>query len=220
VGFVLIAYFAYDAAYQDLAEVGKVWLPRVEPSLLAHGLLPKDTTGVAKFTPAPWEAAGDAVAHVTTPEDRIQCWAYLPGVYLRARRINACRFTTWEKIGQVAGGAQFVEDELRDTLVKNPPAALVIPSGDYFWTYEPPPGSAPVTAPAVADAASGKFRYGPWILANYRLAAEVCQSSETYYIFKRKDLWHPTPEENLDERLEEIHAQAVIDHQRRRLKAG
>ena len=40
---------------------------------------------------------------VTGPDDVIQCWGYYPGVYLHARRINACRYTTTEKVGQVKG---------------------------------------------------------------------------------------------------------------------
>lgn len=158
-GFVLMAYFASEAVRRQFEEFSKVWVFRVEQG-----------------EPAEWEVIGDAVARLTRPQDKIQCWGYLPGVYLRARRINATRFTTTEKVGQVGSGARFVVKEIQDRLQADPPAALVMSATDYYWMHEHD-----------SKGRQSDFDFAGWIEANYRLALEIPKFG-TFYIFKRKDL--------------------------------
>ncbi len=159
VAFVLIGYFAWEAVVRQFEEVSKVLVFRIEQG-----------------EPAEWETIGDAVARWTQPTDKIQCWGYLPGVYLRARRLNATRFTTLEKVGQVQGGARFVVDELETRLRADPPAALVMSAGDYNWMKEGDSRGRP-----------SDFALGPWIDEVYRRVEEIPQFGN-YYIFKRADL--------------------------------
>lgn len=158
--FVAMGYFAWEAVRLQFAEFSRVWVDRVEQGQVAE-----------------WEAVGDAVAAVTRPEDRIQCWGYLPGAYLRARRINAVRFTTTEKVGQVRGGARFIVDEIEAGLRAAPPAVLAISSGDYNWMKG-----------IDRRRRESEFTLAPWIDAHYSLAIEIPKFG-TYYIFKRNDLF-------------------------------
>lgn len=159
--FVLIGYFAIDAFKQQLQEVSKVLVFRFDQK-----------------EPAEWEAVAEAVKRVTGPEDRIQCWGYLPGVYLHAKRINSNRFTTTEKVGQVGAGADFVLKELVASLENHPPAVFVISTDDYLWMT----GRDPTKPPS-------QVKLGPWIDANYELVADVARFR--MYVFKRKDLVTP-----------------------------
>ncbi len=159
VAFVIMGYFSWEAVVRQFEEVSKVLVFRLE-----------------QHEAAEWEVVGDAVAQWTRPTDRIQCWGYLPGVYLRARRLNATRFTTLEKVGQVRGGARFVVDELETRLRADPPAALVMSAGDYLWMKEGDRRGRP-----------SDFTLGPWIDEHYRLVQEIPKFGNIY-IFKRKDL--------------------------------
>lgn len=165
VALVVLVYFAGDALQSQLEEVAKVWVDRIE-----------------RREPAEWEVVGDAIAAVTEPGDRIQCWGYLPGAYLRSRRINATRFTTTEKVGQVEDGARFVVAEMEARLRAEPPEALVLPHSDYVWML----GRGPAGRPS-------DFTIGPWIEQNYRIVSEVPKFG-TYYVLKRKDLCGPEPD--------------------------
>ncbi|MBL8877660.1 MAG: hypothetical protein JNG88_00955 [Phycisphaerales bacterium] len=118
-----MGYFASEAAYRHWEEVSKVWNER-DPAFV---------NGAWKIKQSEIEEVGDAVARLTKPGDTLQCWGYMPGVYLQARRENVCRFTTTEKIGQVRENALFVSAELRDKLVTNPPTVFVISSTDWAW---------------------------------------------------------------------------------------
>jgi 4-amino-4-deoxy-L-arabinose transferase-like glycosyltransferase len=162
--FVVIAYFAYDAFTLQFEEVSKVVVPRVY-----------------QHEAAEWEVIGDAVARWTRPTDKIQCWGYMPGVYLRARRINASRFTTLEKVGQVRGGARFIVDEVESKLRTDPPAALAMSAGDYTWMKE-----------GQAQGRRSDFDLGPWIDQHYRRVEEIPKFGNIY-ILKRDDLL-PAPE--------------------------
>ncbi len=171
VAFIIMGYFALEAVRLQFQEVAKVWVPRIDPRL----------TGTGHYQPAEWEVIGDAVAELTRPGDRIQCWGYLPGVYLRARRLNATRYATMEKVGQLGRLARFIVDEVEQKLRADPPAALVISSGDYSWMRQ-------------GDRLGRKsdFNLGPWIEEHYCLAREIPRFG-TYYVFKRRDLMRAGP---------------------------
>ena len=164
--FVAMAYFAYEAVNLQFAEMSKVWVSRIDPWL----------NGVGRYDPSHWEVVGDAVQRLTAPNDKIYCWGYMPGVYLQARRINACRFTTTEKVGQVGSRAMFILREIERTFRANPPAVLTFQADDYLWLH----GRSRTGVPS-------DVRLGPWIDENYQLMEEIPKFG-TVYIFKRKDL--------------------------------
>jgi hypothetical protein len=154
--FVLIGWLALDAFWYQGAEFSKVLVFRFMQSDQAE-----------------WEVVGRAIAAATRPDEKIQCWGYLPGVYLSARRENTCRFTTTEKIGHVGGGADFVLVELERKLKDDPPAALAMKSDDYYWLRGEDPLKRP---PAVI--------LGPWIDENYERIRDIPKFN--VYVFKRK----------------------------------
>lgn len=178
--FVIMAYFAWQAAWWQFTEVSKVWVNRIDPWL----------TGMGTYDAAHWEVVGEAVKRHTGPDDRIHCWGYMPGVYLEARRINACRFTTAEKIGQVGIGAAFVLREIEDTLRAHPPVLITIQAEDYLWLH----GRSPRGLPSDST-------IGPWLDEHYQLVEEI-PKFETVLVFKRRDRVDPARDANLDERLQ------------------
>jgi hypothetical protein len=159
--FVAIAFFAWTSIYQQWVEISNVWVYRFIQNEKAE-----------------WEVVGAAVAHVTGPNDKIQCWGYLPGVYLGARRINTCRYTTTEKVGQVPGQADFVLQELDKRLHEDPPVVLALSASDYEWLHGRATDKRP---PAVI--------LGPWIDEHYERLADIPHFN--VYVYKRKDLVQP-----------------------------
>ncbi len=166
--FVAMGYFALDALRTQFAEASRVWLDRA----------PRWVDGHLEVRPAPWEHVASRVVLYSGPSDRIQCWNYWPGIYLHARRLNACRFITYEKPGQVGDEANFVRQALYGMFQTNPPVLFVIDSAEFE-----------------------RFRMGPeaiqpgdwleqwladWIPRHYVLVEEV--SGENQMIFKRRDL--------------------------------
>ncbi|MFQ5804935.1 MAG: ArnT family glycosyltransferase [Phycisphaerae bacterium] len=127
--FVAMGYFALGSLKWHWQELSEVWLYRFEEGRQAV-----------------WESVGDAVARLTGPDDRIQCFGYMPGVYLRSRRLNGSRYTTTEKLGQVwqSAEADIIRHELTEQLAAAPPALLVMSTGDYQAIKEAePPGDHP-----------------------------------------------------------------------------
>jgi hypothetical protein len=100
----------------------------------------------------------------------------MPGVYLQAQRINACRYTTTEKAGQIGPGATFILREIESTLRAHPPAVLTIQSDDYEWLH----GRGRRNVPS-------EVQLGPWIDENYRRMEEIPEFG-TVYIYKLKDV--------------------------------
>lgn len=162
-GFVIMGYFASDAAYRQWEEVSKVWNER-DPVMV---------DGRWKFRASEVEELGNAVARVTGPNDTLQCWGYMPGVYLQARRNNVCRFTTTEKIGQVRENARFVAVELREKLTANPPMVFVLSSTDWAWITGVFKDNQPDEL--------GKW-LAEWLQANYEQVDDV----RNIYVMKRK----------------------------------
>ncbi|MFH1747052.1 MAG: glycosyltransferase family 39 protein [Planctomycetota bacterium] len=163
--FVAIAYFSFDAGRRQWEEMSTLWVFRVEQGERAQ-----------------WEVIGDAVKAVTGPDDKIHCWGYYPGVYLWARRENASRFTTTEKVGQVGEQANFVMRELDETLKADPPVVLVVSCEDYEWLHGRRPDKGP---PAV--------KLGPWIDETYERVADI--PGINAYIFKDRALVQPADRE-------------------------
>jgi hypothetical protein len=163
-GFVVIGFFAIKAVQLQWEELAKVIVPRFIEGKRAE-----------------WEIIGDAVARVTGPEDKIQCWGYYPGVYLHARRINTSRYTTTEKVGQVKDEADFVMRELEKTLKREPPVVLVIPAGDDYWLR------------GLRTDRPTRLLLGPWIDEHYERLADIPKVNA--YLYKRKDMIQPTDRE-------------------------
>jgi hypothetical protein len=125
--FVIMGYFALSTFRLHYNTVLSIWNER----------LPGFSTSTRDWKASEAEVVGAAVKQLTGPDDRIQCWGYMPGVYLNARRINASRFATAEKIGQVGDRAEFIRLELHDTLAARPPALMVMTADDYYWIQHP-----------------------------------------------------------------------------------
>jgi hypothetical protein len=161
--FVAMGYFALGSLQWQWEGISRVWLYR-----LVEG------------KPAIWEAVGDAVARLSAPTDRIQCLGYLPGVYLQARRQNAARYTTTEKIGQVkhTPEAEIIRKQLTAQLAARPPELMVMTDGDYDLIYDPRPEEGTV------DWLADWLR--EFLESNYEQVLEVTEFN--VFIFQRKDL--------------------------------
>ena len=166
--FVAMGYFALDALQTQFAEASRVWLDR-EPRWVAGRLVVK---------PAPWERVASRVVRYSGPRDRIQCWNYWPGIYLHARRTNACRFVTYEKPGQVGDEANFVRQELYHMFQTDPPVLFIIDSAEFERFRLGPDAKYP------ADWLEQWL--ATWIPRHYALVEEVTDVNQM--IFKRRDL--------------------------------
>lgn len=157
--FVLMGYLALESAWNHFGEVSRVWVNRF-----------------LRGKQAPWEDVGDEVAKLSKPGDKVQFLGYMPGVYLRARRENVCRFTTSEKIGQLGKLVEYQQFELRDTLSKAAPEVFGLSAGDY----------AALTEPQSSD---GSDWWSAWlrefIEKNYEQAAVVNIEDDNFIVFRR-----------------------------------
>jgi 4-amino-4-deoxy-L-arabinose transferase-like glycosyltransferase len=115
--FVAMGYFALEGLKWHYEALSEVWVFRLIGNKQAE-----------------WETVGDAAARMTAPEDHIQCLGYMPGVYLRARRINSSRYTTTEKLGQAAGTfeCERIRRELKAQLEADPPTLMIMSNNDYY----------------------------------------------------------------------------------------
>jgi 4-amino-4-deoxy-L-arabinose transferase-like glycosyltransferase len=171
--FVAMGYFAIDALKWHGQELSKVWVYRFEEGKQAV-----------------WETVGDAAKKLSGPGDRIQCLGYMPGVYLRAQRLNASRYTTTEKLGQVSETreADIIRHEMKNELEATPPALMIMSTGDYDMIQE-------ATAAALATSTA---EYPDWLglwlkeflRDNYEQVLEIKEFN--VLIFQRKDLQRPT----------------------------
>lgn len=164
--FVLMGWLAWDSIYNHIGELSRVWVNRFE-----------------RHKRAAWEVIGDEVLRHSTPDQRIQCWGYFPGVYLYSKRMSVCRFTTTEKIGQVVDHAEFQRKELFKKLSENPPALFVVSDEDYTWFTDPQPNSRPLDW-------VGKW-LGTWLDANYQRVVDMAVPEQNVYVYKRRDLVKP-----------------------------
>ncbi|MFO0840189.1 MAG: glycosyltransferase family 39 protein [Phycisphaerae bacterium] len=165
---VLLGYLTWEAAYFHIGEVGRVWIDRVQPDAKKG------------FVAAEWEIVGDRVAALTTPSDTIQCWGFAPGVYLRSRRLNATRYTTMEKLGQVRGNADWMKREILETLIERRPTMLVMSATDWHWMGEL--AEVGRANPNSSEALDTRMR--AWIDENYAFEEEVAAANTL--LFRRK----------------------------------
>lgn len=164
--FVVMGYFAADAAKRQVEEVATIWWER--------------THGKWQIRPTAWEAIAAEAVKYSTPEQKIHCWGYFPGVYLTAKRINVCRFITTEKIGHVGDYADIVRKDLHRAFQEDPPAVFVTSISDYAWFTDPQPGQKPRDW-------LGEWLAG-WLDKNYARVAEVMTPVEAVYVYQRRDL--------------------------------
>lgn len=182
---VLVAWLAVDSFKVHAGEVSRVWVDRFE-----------------RHKQADWEKIAAVVRRYAGPTDRIHCWGYFPGVYLHAKRLNASRFITTEKIGQVGEYADFIWDGLRTDLETNRPAVFVVSDEDYNWLSDPSadrrlpmryrPGQRAKTSPD--NRARGEFeenvsaflRY--WVNEYYERVDDVSCEQGVVYVYRRRDL--------------------------------
>ena len=124
--FVAMGYFALQSLHWHIEAISRVWVYRFLESKQAD-----------------WEYVAEAVQRMTEPDDTIQCLGYWPGVYLHARRPNASRYITTEKIGQAPNSAEadIIRKELTDQLAAHPPKLIIINADEYQDVLEekPPP---------------------------------------------------------------------------------
>jgi len=168
--FVAMGYFALGAFVLQWEHAARVWYDR-------WGHRPDPDYG---YRLTPWERIAREVRELSTPEQRVHCWGYLPGVYLHARRVNVCRFTTTEKIGHVGDFADFVRKDLHEAFSTRPPAVFVVSIKDYNWFTDPTPDQPPPDWLGVWIAG--------WLDKTYARMSEVDLAEESVYIYKRRDL--------------------------------
>lgn len=176
--FIVMIYGAVSAFDRHVEELSQVWVYRFEQGRRAE-----------------WEDLGDQVARLTRPDERIQCFGYMPGVYLHARRLNASRYTTTEKIGQLyyTPEAEAIRQEMIRTLSADPPAAIVMYAGEYLLLTNPGLTDDPIDS-------LGQW-LGPFLKQNYTVAFDYVPSN--IYILMRNDRVPPG--------LEVPSTQAVIE---------
>jgi hypothetical protein len=167
---VALGYFSAQAFRQQQQEVSKVYVQRIELGERAE-----------------WEIVGAAVKELTETGDHIQCFGYMPGVYLYARRPNALRFTTTEKVGQVRGHAEEIVAEIEAGLRAAPPVMMVLSTHEYYELH----GVSLSGRPPDYELAS-------WMDANYQIVREVSQAYGGALLLKRRDRVDPAVDGNLD----------------------
>ena len=164
VAFVVLGYFASDAAYLQYQKAAKVYWdrsPRFE-----HGQWAVDKTAS--------EQVGEEIARVTEPDDTLQCWDYVPAVYLRARRPNASRFLTAGFGSRVPPNSTTIDQEFHETLRRSPPKVIVMRANTYRELCGTDPG-----LPAREATPTGQ-----WLDAHYRRVPEMTRGD--LYVFMRK----------------------------------
>lgn len=159
--FVAMGYFALQSLHWHVEAISRVWVYRF-----------------IQGRQADWEVVGDAVRRMTEPDDTIQCLGYWPGVYLSARRPNASRYITTEKIGQTPDSAEadIIRKQLTDQLAAHPPTLLIVNADEYEDILEEKP-------PPDCDEWLGWWLQS-FIPANYERELEVTECN--VLIFRRK----------------------------------
>lgn len=177
--FVAMGWFLSDAFRDHYRKISEVFVHRFEDARPKepHGEIDLGILGGRTiYALAEWELIGREVRALTQPNEKILCWGYFPGVYLDARRINANRFTTTEKIGQVGDYADFVRKDLHNTFLHDPPPLIVVSDQDYSWFHDPRPDQPPTDW-------IGKF-LATWLDENYERVRDIPKIN--VYIYKRK----------------------------------
>lgn len=164
VAFLAMAYFAAGAISLQFQKASTVYWDRK----------PRIDGGEWTIDKTVWEDIGDAVARLTEPEDAIQCWGYLPAVYLQARRPNACRFTTADIGAMVGAHGADIDAEYLETLQAATPKIIVMRTGKYRELCREESAEPRDTTTV-----------GRWLRANYRRRPEMTR--ENLCVLERLD---------------------------------
>lgn len=159
--FLILGTFAADAVYLQFQKASKVWWDRN----------PRTENGKWTMDETAWERVGKDIARITKPDDKIQCWDYLPAVYLHARRPNACRFIM-ARYGDMKGpDGVSIDQTVLQTLQEDPPKIVVVAASTYLELRGA--DERDTTSP------------GRWLDAHYRQRESM--THENLYVFERKD---------------------------------
>ncbi len=164
VAFLLMGYFAAEAIYLQVQGASQVWWDRDPRSEGGRWVVDRTT----------WERLGEEIALITAPDDRIQTWEYMPGIYLQARRPNACRFAFAGFMEMVGPRGAELEREFLQTLREHPPEIIVMTAHKYgelraIGAAGPPESSAAAL----------------WLDAEYRRLPEITYAN--CYVFARSE---------------------------------
>ena len=143
-GLVVYVYVLAVSVAGDVAAWQGCWRSKPDPWALRTA----ETSG--------FELQAAQIDRLAGPDETIYVWGWSPGTYRYARRMPASRYTTFEKLGQVAPYADFFFERGTADLRRCPPRVIVISIRDYAGL---------VTAPA------GEF--GTWLAAAYELDSTI-----------------------------------------------
>lgn len=113
---VIGAYFAGDAVMAQLQRASVVWWAR-QPRFEGARLVIEPTAA---------ERVGADLNADTEPEECIQCWDYMPGVSLAAKRLTASRFPDHLRAEWAAAAGVATPDEFASALRAAAPSYIVI----------------------------------------------------------------------------------------------
>jgi hypothetical protein len=89
---------------------------------------------------APYEVQAAEIRARTPTSAQIYVWGWSPGTYRFAYRRGVSRFLTLEKLSHVGARARFILDGAMADVRRDPPAILVISTGDLAGLMQPPRG--------------------------------------------------------------------------------
>lgn len=115
---IIAVYFGGDAVVEQCQKASIVYWAR----------RPQFENGRFIVEPTAAERIGEEIRRRTKPEDRIQCWDYLPGVCLAARRATTSRFPDHLRAEWAAQAGIGRPEEFVEALQSAPPAMIVMGS--------------------------------------------------------------------------------------------
>jgi hypothetical protein len=108
-------------AWDNAVEIGRCWQNKSHWYSLQYAADPG------------WLQQAREIRRLTRPDERIYVWGWSPGTYRYAYRRAASRYATLEKVGQLAGRADFILQRARQDLRANRPSVFVISPADLAW---------------------------------------------------------------------------------------
>lgn len=82
--------------------------------------------GWLPLTPPPYARQAAEIQRWCEPGDTLYVWGWSPGTYRFSYRVNACRFATLEKMGQLGERVRFIQLEVCRVLREKQPAVIAI----------------------------------------------------------------------------------------------
>ncbi len=86
--------------------------------------------GWLPMTPPQYARQSTEIQRWCGPGETLYVWGWSPGTYRFSYRVNACRFATLEKMGQLGERVRFIQDEVRRVLRERQPAVIAISESD------------------------------------------------------------------------------------------